>query len=166
LTFSPANGTTPQTVTVTGVDDAVVDGDVGYTIVTAPMSSADTNYDGMDPADVTVTNTDDDTAAPTVDVTVTRVRAGNSRVGRNYNIRATVRNESATQDVAITVRATVENPTDSPELVRTVTIAAAGDANVRFNDSITLPPGNYTVTITVDEDPDVGVNNTATFRIR
>ena len=35
LTFTTANWNVAQTVTVTGVDDAVVDGDVAYTIVTA-----------------------------------------------------------------------------------------------------------------------------------
>ena len=35
LTFTTANWNMAQTVTVTGVDDAVVDGDVAYTIVTA-----------------------------------------------------------------------------------------------------------------------------------
>ena len=49
-----------QTVTVTGVDDAVDDGDVGYTIVTAAAASTDPNYTGVNAADVAVTNTDND----------------------------------------------------------------------------------------------------------
>jgi hypothetical protein len=60
LTFTPANWTIPQTVTITGVDDALDDGDVGYTIATAAAVSSDGAYDGLDPADVSVTNTDDD----------------------------------------------------------------------------------------------------------
>ena len=40
LTFTPANWNTPQTVTVTGVDDAIDDGDVAYTIVTAAAPRA------------------------------------------------------------------------------------------------------------------------------
>ena len=32
-------------VTVTGVDDAVVDGPISYTIVTGNVTSADPNYD-------------------------------------------------------------------------------------------------------------------------
>jgi len=61
LTFTPANWNTPQTVTVTGVDDSVVDGDVAYTIVTAPASSSDPNYNGLNAADLSVTNNDNDT---------------------------------------------------------------------------------------------------------
>ena len=60
-----------QTVTVTGVDDAVDDGDVAYTIVTAAATSGDPNYSGVDAADVTVTNTDNDAAG----ITVTPTRA-------------------------------------------------------------------------------------------
>ena len=60
LTFTPANWSTPQTVTVAGVDDALADGDASYTIVTAPAVSADAGYDAWNPADVSVTNLDDD----------------------------------------------------------------------------------------------------------
>lgn len=43
LTFTPANWNVPQAVTVTGVDDAVVDGNVGYAILTTPATSANTS---------------------------------------------------------------------------------------------------------------------------
>ena len=46
LTFTTANWNTPQTVTVTGVDDALDDGDIAYTIVTAAATSADVLYTG------------------------------------------------------------------------------------------------------------------------
>jgi hypothetical protein len=62
LLFTSANWNTPQTVTITGVDDLVDDGDVSYTIVTAAATSGDSNYSGMNAANVQLTNTDDDTA--------------------------------------------------------------------------------------------------------
>src|SRR5688572_7822821 len=62
LTFLPSNWDQAQTVTVLGVDDVIDDGDVAYTIVTAPADSNDPDYDGLDPADVSLTNTDNDTA--------------------------------------------------------------------------------------------------------
>ncbi len=49
LTFTPANWNVPQTVIVTGVDDAIVDGDVAYTIVLGAATSADPAYNGLDP---------------------------------------------------------------------------------------------------------------------
>ncbi len=60
LTFTPENWDDSQTVTVTGQDDSVDDGDVVYAIVTAAAESEDGNYDGLNPDNVSVTNTDDD----------------------------------------------------------------------------------------------------------
>ncbi len=59
LTFGPGDWDAPQTVTVTGEDDKDEDGDVDYSIVLAAAESDDTDYDGTDPPDVSVTNTDD-----------------------------------------------------------------------------------------------------------
>ena len=61
LTFTSANWNTPQTVTVTGVDDDLFDGDVAYTVITQPAVSGDPIYNGLDPKDVSVTNQDNDT---------------------------------------------------------------------------------------------------------
>ena len=55
LIFTTANWNVAQTVTVTGVDDAVVDGPIAYTIVTAAAVSTDPNYNGANAADVAVT---------------------------------------------------------------------------------------------------------------
>ncbi len=52
-------------MTVTGVDDALVDGDVAYTIATT-VTSGDAIYAAINPADVAVTNTDNDAAGITV----------------------------------------------------------------------------------------------------
>src|SRR5439155_865971 len=78
LTFTAANWNVAQTVTVTGVDDFVADGNQAYTIVTAAASSADANYNGLNPVDVSVTNTDNDTAGFTVTPTssLTTTEAG------------------------------------------------------------------------------------------
>jgi hypothetical protein len=60
LTFTSANWDVPQTVTVNGVDDMVDDGDVSYHIVTSSATSADADYSRIDPADISVTNTNND----------------------------------------------------------------------------------------------------------
>jgi len=67
LVFTPANWNTPQVVTVTGVDDTADDGDVAYKIVTSPAVSADPLYSGMDAADVSVINRDDDVSGLVID---------------------------------------------------------------------------------------------------
>jgi hypothetical protein len=75
LVFDGANWNVPQLVTVTGVDDALIDGSIEYTIVTAAAVSADAGYNGLDGSDVTVSNTDNDTpgfiVTPTSGLTTT-----------------------------------------------------------------------------------------------
>jgi len=66
LIFIAEDWDLPQQVIVTGVDDAIVDGNIPYTIVTAPAVSADPDYNGLDAADVSATNLDDDAAGVTV----------------------------------------------------------------------------------------------------
>src|SRR3989449_329748 len=61
VTFTSGNWNTAQIVTVTGVDDFTVDGNVAYTILTAAATSTDGGYNGLNAADVSVTNLDDDT---------------------------------------------------------------------------------------------------------
>ncbi len=60
ITLTPANATTPQAITVTGIDDAIDDGDVEYTIVTSAIRSDDPFYSGWNPPDVVLRNIDDD----------------------------------------------------------------------------------------------------------
>ena len=62
LTFTAANWNVPQVVTVTGVDDFIQDGNISYTIHLGPCSSSNSNYQGLVPSSVTVTNNDNDTA--------------------------------------------------------------------------------------------------------
>ncbi|MEJ7604168.1 MAG: Calx-beta domain-containing protein [Kofleriaceae bacterium] len=66
LTFTPADWFITKTVTVTGVNDDVADGNQPYQIQLAPAVSADPAYNGFDPQDVSVTNNDNDTPGITV----------------------------------------------------------------------------------------------------
>ncbi|NIS70976.1 MAG: S8 family serine peptidase [Proteobacteria bacterium] len=68
LTFVRTNGATPQIVTVTGVDDDIPDGDINYTIIIEPAMSNDSDYSGLDAADVAVTNQDNEMPQETVHV--------------------------------------------------------------------------------------------------
>jgi hypothetical protein len=60
LTFYTSNWNAAQTVTVTGVDDSVVDDNATYNIVIGAATSSDTNYNGMDAGDVVMVNANDD----------------------------------------------------------------------------------------------------------
>lgn len=61
LMFTSGNWDTAQTVTLTGADDEVDDNNVAYTCVTSPAMSIDSNYNTVNPDDVDVSNTDNDT---------------------------------------------------------------------------------------------------------
>ncbi|MEG4093267.1 calcium-binding protein, partial [Microcoleus sp. Pol12B4] len=62
ITFNSANWNLPQEVTVTGVEDSVVDGDTDYKIITDRAVSTDPNYTNRDVADVSLSNQDNDVA--------------------------------------------------------------------------------------------------------
>ncbi|MBK8169776.1 MAG: PD40 domain-containing protein [Sandaracinaceae bacterium] len=68
LLFTSATWNVPRTVTVTGADDLVADGARAYTIITSVVT-ADPSYSGINPADVSVTNTDNDAVGVTVSPT-------------------------------------------------------------------------------------------------
>jgi hypothetical protein len=65
LLFTPANWNVDQTVTVTGVDDTIYDGNIAYNAVVAASTSSDPLYSGINPADVALTNLDNDPIPPT-----------------------------------------------------------------------------------------------------
>ncbi len=70
LTFTSSDWDTPQTITVTGVDDDVDDGDQDTTITVAvDDDSSDDAYDDVADQAVTATTTDDDTVGFTHEVT-------------------------------------------------------------------------------------------------
>ena len=62
LVFTSLNWNVPQTVTLTGVDDNVDDGNVNWDVVIGPASSKDALFNGNDPDDLTITNLNDDFA--------------------------------------------------------------------------------------------------------
>jgi subtilisin family serine protease len=63
LVFTSENWNTAQTVTVTGVDDLIDDGDVAYSVLLGAAVSDDAFYSGLDAADVGLTNLDNDAPA-------------------------------------------------------------------------------------------------------
>ncbi|MBD2552925.1 hypothetical protein H6G51_06515 [Limnothrix sp. FACHB-708] len=62
VTFDDKNWNTAQPITVTGVDDSIVDGTVAYKI-TGSVTTGDSKYTSLSPFEITATNTDNDTAS-------------------------------------------------------------------------------------------------------
>ncbi|MDE0117597.1 MAG: hypothetical protein OXT07_13400, partial [bacterium] len=141
LSFQPAAWNTPQTVTVTGVDDAVDNpGDERVVTITHEASSSDVAYDGTPVAPVSVSVADDDGAG--VEVSRTRVSVAEGGATDSYTV---VLGTQPANDVAVTATAgsgvtvnrsggtagssqTLTFPVGDWGTAQTVTVAAVDDA--------------------------------------
>ncbi len=179
LTFTMGNWSTAQTVTVTGVQDTIDDGDVDWKVRLDP-ASGDADYDGLANVDVEVTTTDDD-GAPGValslnpasvsedggvstvtaklsrpsgsatTLTVTAV-SGSYTVGTDATIVIAAGATTAASDTATV--AAVDNATDEPDRTPTVTATVANDRATE--DGTTLSVTGAVLTLT-DDDAAPGV---------
>jgi len=160
LTFTPADWATAQTVTVTGVDDDLADGNQTITVtldINAGATLDTTGYALLDPADVTVTNTDNDTAGVTVNPTSGLITTED--IGTDTF--TVVLNTEPVSDVIINVTSSdltegTVNPAQ-PDQPLQLTFTPADWSTVQtvtvtgVNDDIT--DGNQIYDITVDIDP-------------
>jgi hypothetical protein len=121
LTFTAANWKNAQTITVTGVDDALADGSVAYTIVTAAATSSDTNYNGLNPSDVGVTNTDDETAGITITIILTGGLTTTEAGGADAFTVVLDKQPTADVTVGLTSDDTTEGTVSSSSLIFTAT---------------------------------------------
>ena len=145
LTFAATAWNTAQTVTVTGVDDAIDDGTVTWDVRLDP-SSGDAGYDRLANVDVSVTTTDDD-GAPGVTLALSP-----SSVSENGG--------------AATVSATLSHPSGA---ATTVTVSAVtGFYTVGSDTTIVIAAGETanatdTVLVTaVNDDVHQGVDGRST----
>ena len=149
LTFTSANWNTPQTVTITGVDDVLMDGPQTTTITMAVVDgSSDDAFDAVGNKTVTVTTSDND--SPGLVVTES---SGNTLVS-----------ESGTTD-SFTVKLTAQPASD---VVLDVSSEDTGEASIDKT-SLTFTPANWssaqTVTVSGVNDPQVDGNITTLIRI-
>ncbi len=147
LTFTTANWNQDQTVIITGVDDGVDDGDIAYTIITAPATSSDPAYNGLNPANVSVVNIDNDTAGVNVSASgpagITVVEGGTT----NYTVVLTSE-PSANVTLAVASSDTTQGGTVAPATLtftpttwftlQTVTITGINDTVVDGNTPFTV----------------------------
>ncbi|MEG4107674.1 DUF4347 domain-containing protein, partial [Microcoleus sp. S13_C5] len=148
ITFTPANWSTPQQVTVTGVDDSLADGDIDYKVVTGATVSTDANYSNRDVADVSLSNKDDDTAGISITPTATTATEG----GANGTYSAVLKSKP-TAPVTITLTTgnqieTIAPLTFTPDnwaQAQTVTVKAVDDTVVEGAQSANI---THTVTST------------------
>jgi hypothetical protein len=126
LTFSDM---TPQTVTVAAVNDSLVEG-AHSALITQTASSADTAYNAVDPADVSVSITDNDTASITFETATGSATEGITP----YTVSAvlSIVSEPTGGTLASDVQAMI---------ISTAGTAAAPDDYTLMTASITFPTG-------------------------
>lgn len=139
LTFDASDWNTPQTVTVTGLNNNVADGNVSYQI-TGTASSSDANYNGIAMAPVTVTNLQTD---------------GPGVVVYPASIETSMSGASASFQVALTTE-----PVDS------VTVTLTGDSSQGTLSTTTLTFTNsYWQTVTVTGVDDLLATGNVSYQI-
>ncbi|MBF0350201.1 MAG: hypothetical protein HQM11_04180, partial [SAR324 cluster bacterium] len=148
LTFTSANWNANQTVTVTGVDDNVQDGSQSYKIIVGAAVSQDVNYSGLNPDDVTVTNTDNDTAG----VTVSTI-SGNTTEASGTATFTVVLNSQPTETVTIPVSSkdTTEGTPSVSSLTFTTTNWNASQTVTVTGVNDNVQDGNQSYTIELDD---------------
>ena len=100
LTFTSANWSTAQTITVTAVDDALIEG-AHSAMITHTSSSTDSNYNGLSIPDITANVTDNDTAG--VSITQTGGSTDVSELGPTSDTYTLVLDAQPTADVDIVI---------------------------------------------------------------
>ena len=151
LVFGPGNYDTPQTVTATGIDDLIDDGDAGYTIQLAPATSNDNIYDGMNPRDVAVVNEDDDSAGITVSETAGSTQVDETGTTDQFTVvldaqpagNVVLDVSSGDEGEATVAPASLTFTSANWDTPRTVTVTGIDDI---------LPDGQQIATITVGVD--------------
>jgi hypothetical protein len=115
LTFTQTNARTPQTVTVTGLPDGIVDGNIPFTVVLASATSSDPGYNGRNPTDVSATNLDNGVSCtPRPKVTVVAAPESDERL--RVTLSATGANNKLTQIQGIsTTNAALETAALPPQ---------------------------------------------------
>jgi len=172
VTFTSANWNAPQTVTVTGINDEVVDGNVNYAINFTEVASVDNNYNAQTIDDLGVINIDNDSPG----FNISPISGATSETGGSatFTVQLTTQPSS---DVSIDINSdnTAEGTIDKTVLTftqsdwntaQTVTVTGEDD-NVEDGDQtyainfvsavssdnnyINLTPGNVNVINTDDE---------------
>ncbi|HSJ53962.1 MAG TPA: PPC domain-containing protein [Anaerolineae bacterium] len=175
VTLDAANWAAGETATVTAVDDAIVDGSETCLVQTGLTTSEDGNYQGLDPANVTVTVEDDDQAS--IVVSPTSLTVSEPSGSQSFVVRLT---SQPAAGVSVPLSASNNQCSVSPGTIllnagnwatgATATVTAVNDAVDDGNMSCLVQTGVTTsedthyaglnpadVTVTVEDDDQAGV---------
>ena len=147
LTFTSANWNTAQTITISGLDDTLDDGDISYTL-TATSSSSDANYDGANArtGTVGVTNTDTDVAP-------------------SLSIDDVSASESAGTFLFTVTRSGATGGTTTVDYATANGTALAGSDYTAQSGSLSFAPGETSKTISVSINDDSVIEGSEAFTV-
>ena len=177
LRFNPNNWNTARTVTVTGVNDDVDDGDIAYSITVGLSSSDDPNYSGLSGGSVSVTNIDNDSAGVTVVESAAATDITEGSLTDSYTI---VLNTQPTSNVTITLSSDSQSSVSPSTLTFTsgnwdatqsITVTAVNDFVVEgghtsnISHSANSSDGNYEELAIASVTANITDNDTAGFTV-
>ncbi|MBF0238411.1 MAG: S-layer homology domain-containing protein [SAR324 cluster bacterium] len=146
LIFTTQNWDGLQTVTVTGVADSIVDGNQPVTVVLSAAESTDTNYNGLNPDNLIMYNTDHDSAG----ILVGDVSGDPSENGATATFSVRL---SSQPEANVTLPISSDNPSE-------IKVSPA---------SLIFTPQNWNATQTVTlngvDDPDIDGNQQVFIRL-
>ena len=187
LTFTTTTWNTAQTVTVTGANDSIQDGNVSWNVVLNPASpgmSGDSTYDGLSNLNVAMTTSDDegspsfsinspsvtegDTGSANLTFTVTMSPASTSQYTVNYADAGTGTATSGTDYTALASSTTLTFAANTAS--QTFTVSVTGDTINEPNETVvitlsgastgsTIGTASGTGTITDDDTPTFSINS-------
>ena len=159
LSYSSDNWSTPQTVTVYGVDDSLSDDNQAFKVTLGSVTTSDANYAGKNPDNVSVTNIDNETAS----ITVSALSDNTTEAGDNATFTVVLDNQPTSGvSIAISISDTTEATISPSSLTfsnsnyssaQTVTVYGVDD----FYDD-----DNVSYTITIDPSSSITSYNTMT----
>ncbi|WRH67601.1 MAG: hypothetical protein RSE13_04355 [Planktothrix sp. GU0601_MAG3] len=116
ITFTPNNWSTPQLVTVTGVNDNIQDGDISYSIITSINPSSDSKYIDLPPQTINLINQDNDSIG--INLTTSDTLTSEAGDTGNFNL---VLTSQPTSDVlvSLTNNDTTEGSLSTPNITFT-----------------------------------------------
>ena len=148
LTFDSTNWNTPrQAITITGVDDNVVDGNQTYDLTLTPTGGG---YTGVTAETVSITNEDDDTATLSIADMMVNEDAGTATVTVTLTPAVTA---GPVMVDATTMDGTAEAGTDYTTITSQTLTFVAGDTSETLDITISddnIAEGNETFTVMLD----------------
>jgi RTX calcium-binding nonapeptide repeat (4 copies)/GEVED domain/Bacterial pre-peptidase C-terminal domain len=143
MQFNAANWNIPQTVTITGIDDFIDNGDLVLSVVLDPATSSDSKYNNLKPADVPFTRVNNDFADFIFSSTALTLDEGNShgisiRLASQPVSTVTVAIASADASRVSASPSTFDFDFANWNQPRIITIAALNDQVVQVNGTVLL----------------------------